>query len=307
MTLLAPKWTSKQFNEARLQAIELFRQQRMQEPLEDYLSHFSEARASMENLLELTVDFKELNERAGEALSTHLQAVRYLAGPPISNDDLKVVAGDADGDASLAPSRLTTDAVLASRLVQTIFVGLDRERFPWVSEDREPTEAERASAVTATSALIAARKVLTARANESKEAQEQLVKDALSAAGFNEVPTRDISTLAHAPKLGEFCGESNFGTRKADIVIRLWDQRVMALECKVSNSSTNSVKRLNNDAAVKAKTWLEQFGTAQMVPAAMLAGVFKLHNLESAQQAGLTIWWSQDNDTMLNWIERTRP
>ncbi len=307
MTLLAPKWTSKQFNEARLQAIELFRQQRMQEPLEDYLSHFSEARASMENLLELTVDFKELNERAGEALSTHLQAVRYLAGPPISNDDLKVVAGDADGDVSLAPSRLTTDAVLASRIVQTVLLGLDRERFPWVSEDREPTEAERASAITATSALIAARKVLTARANESKEAQEQLVKDALSAAGFNEVPTRDISTLAHAPKLGEFCGESNFGTRKADIVIRLWDQRVMALECKVSNSSTNSVKRLNNDAAVKAKTWLEQFGTAQMVPAAMLAGVFKLHNLESAQQAGLTIWWSQDNDTMLNWIERTRP
>jgi hypothetical protein len=307
MTLLAPKWTSEQFNEARLQAIELFRQQRMQEPLEDYLSHFSEARASMENLLELTVDFKELNERAGEALSTHLQAVRYLAGPPISNDDLKVVAGDADGDVSLAPSRLTTDAVLASRIVQTVLLGLDRERFPWVSEDREPTEAERASAITATSALIAARKVLTARANESKEAQEQLVKDALSAAGFNEVPTRDISTLAHAPKLGEFCGESNFGTRKADIVIRLWDQRVMALECKVSNSSTNSVKRLNNDAAVKAKTWLEQFGTAQMVPAAMLAGVFKLHNLESAQQAGLTIWWSQDNDTMLNWIERTRP
>lgn len=307
MTLLAPRWTSEQFEVARLQAVQLFRQQRVQEPLEDYLSHFGEARDSVEDLLELTVDLRELSERAGEALSHHLAAVRYLAGPPISEDDLKVSAGTEEGeDASLAPSRVLADAVLARRIVQTVLLGLDRERFPWVSEGREPSEGERAVAITASSALMAARKVLTSRANESKTAQEQLVKEALKGAGFTEVSARNITTLHHAPKLGEFCGESNFGSRKADIVLRLWDQRVMALECKVSNSSTNSVKRLNNDAAVKSKTWLEQFGTAQMVPAAMLAGVFKLHNLKSAQASGLTIWWSQDLDTMLEWIDRTR-
>lgn len=35
-------------------------------------------------------------------------------------------------------------------------------------------------------------------------------------------------------------GESLFGTRKADLVIRLYDGRAMPTECKVSNSSTNS-------------------------------------------------------------------
>jgi hypothetical protein len=98
-----------------------------------------------------------------------------------------------------------------------------------------------------------------------------------------------------------------FGTRKADFVIGLWDGRKMPLECKVSNSSTNSVKRLNNDAAVKAGVWRQEFGTAQTVPAAMLSGVFKTHNLISAQQGGLALFWAYRLDLFIDWIEGTRP
>ena len=98
-----------------------------------------------------------------------------------------------------------------------------------------------------------------------------------------------------------------FGGRKADIVIRLWDRRVMPTECKVSNSSTNSVKRLNNDAAVKAGKWLDEFGTAQTVPTAVLSGVYKRHNLEQAQDRDLTIFWALNLDTMVSFIESTRP
>ena len=50
----------------------------------------------------------------------------------------------------------------------------------------------------------------------------------------------------------------------------------MPVECKVSNSSTNSVKRLNNDAAVKAERGQTCSGRADVVPAATLSGVFKL-------------------------------
>ena len=276
----------------------------MEEPLEDYLEHFDEVRKSVENLLEETVDLSRLENEAAAVLSDGAlqEVVRYLAGPPISADDLKVVA-----EARLSPKALNADGEMARRVIETVLLGLDRQRFPWVGEDREPTETERTVAITSTAALVAARRVMTARANLSKGEQEQKVKDALTDAGFTEVATREIHTLHEAPGVGEFCGESNFGSRKADIVIRLWDHRVMALECKVSNSSTNSVKRLNNDAAVKAGIWLDEFGRAQTVPAAMLAGVFKCHNLEQAQERGLTVWWSHDLDTMLDWIERTRP
>ena len=80
----------------------------------------------------------------------------------------------------------------------------------------------------------------------------------------------------------------------------------MAIECKVSNSATNSVKRLNNDAAVKAKYWIKQFGTAQVVPAAVLAGVFKVLNLEQAQTRGLTLFWSHDLEKIGAFIDSTR-
>jgi len=288
----------------RLKAIELFREQRMAEPLEDYLEHFQEVRTTVENLLEETVDLSRLVEEAPQVLNDRQlqEAVRYLAGPPISADDLMVVA-----NAKLSASAISADEQMARRVIETVLLGLDRERFPWVGEDREPTETEKAAAIMSTAALVAARRVMTARANEAKGAQEQKVKDALQEAGFTEVATREIATLHSAPTSGEFCGESLFGTRKADIVIRLWDHRVMALECKVSNSSTNSVKRLNNDAAVKARVWIDEFGTAQTVPAGMLAGVFKRHNLEQAQDHGLTLWWSHDLGEMLNWIEHTRP
>ena len=80
----------------------------------------------------------------------------------------------------------------------------------------------------------------------------------------------------------------------------------MPIECKVSNSATNSVKRLNNDAAVKAEIWRHDFGAEQVVPVAMLSGVYKLHNLEEAQNRGLTIHWAHRLPDLTDWIERAR-
>lgn len=80
----------------------------------------------------------------------------------------------------------------------------------------------------------------------------------------------------------------------------------MPIECKVSNSSTNSVKRLNNDAAVKASSWKVDFGLRQVVPSAVLGGVYKLHNLLDAQSRGLTIFWAHDLTPLTDWITNTK-
>jgi hypothetical protein len=81
----------------------------------------------------------------------------------------------------------------------------------------------------------------------------------------------------------------------------------MPIECKVSNSSTNSVKRLNNDAAVKAGSWRTDFGLRQVVPTAVLSGVYKLHNLLDAQERGLTLFWAHDLNRLTDWLARTTP
>jgi hypothetical protein len=302
--LSPPKWTAEELNTASSEATRLFRQQRMREPLEAYLDHFDARRAAVEDLIELTVDLSRLGEQATTVLTNPelLEAVRYLAGPPISADDLKIVAELR----SLAPSRFEGDPETARKAVETILLGLDRRRFPWYSEGREPTEAEREAAVVSTTSLIATRRVMTARAHEGKETQELAVANRLESEGFEQVEPRTITTLREAPGAGAFCRESMFGTRKADLVVGLWDGRVMPIECKVSNSSTNSIKRLNNDAAAKAKSWLREFGHLQTVPAAVLSGVFKPLNLSAAQEDGLTLWWAHNLWAMSDWIGQTR-
>ncbi len=230
-----------------------------------------------------------------------LEAFRYVAGPPLSADDLKTLS-----EAVLSPTRLRSDPAMVRRIIEVVSIGLDRRRFPWVAEGREPTEEERGAAVLASAALMATSRVGTNRRSQGKEAQEQLVEDALAGMGMNKVSTRPIPTLNLAPTPGEFCRESMLGERKADFVVGLWDHRIMAIECKVSNSSTNSVKRLNNDAAVKAAIWYEHFGTKQIVPSAMLSGVYKIHNLENAQNSGLTLFWAHEVDQLTAWIETTK-
>jgi XamI restriction endonuclease len=248
-----PRRTAEEFERDRTKAIGVFRRIRLEEPLEAYLEMVDRYRGVFEDLMETTVDLSELCDNALPVLTDEnlLEAFRYLAGPPVSTDDLKTVAEAA----SLTASNLKHNPELIRRIVDLVFIALDRRRFAWVPEDREPTEAERSAVVLASAALIAAQRLSTSRRHESKRAQEQQVEDALLGAGFTKVRTRKIETLPQAPNLGEFCGESYLGTRKADSLIRLWDRRVMALECKVSNSSTNSVKRLNNDAAAKAEVW----------------------------------------------------
>ena len=80
----------------------------------------------------------------------------------------------------------------------------------------------------------------------------------------------------------------------------------MPMECKVSNSALNSIKRVNNDAAVKAETWIKDFGTRNIVPVAVLSGVYHLRHLVDAQQRNLTLSWAHDLQPLVDWIEAAR-
>lgn len=308
MMELPPAWTKDQLERGRRKAIALFREQRMREPLEKYLDAFDEQKCRVEKLLETLRDmvgFDSIHESTLVDLvrsPAHLDALRYLAGPPVSLDDLLVLA-DVE---RLSPKVLGERPEVARAVFQTVLQGLDGRRFPWVLGKREPTELEKHAAIVASAALMAAQRTATYRRHESKGQQEQAVFDALESIGFRRAPSRTIETFADAPDPGEFCPESMLGDRKADVVTRLHDKRVLAIECKVSNSFTNSIKRLNNDAAVKATDWIRSFGTKQIVPSAMLSGVFKLKNLVAAQERGLALWWAHDLKVFQRWVKKAR-
>lgn len=299
-----PVWAEPRLETDRQTAIELFRTERIQEPLDQYLEFYQAARDAAENLLEYTVDLQDILTLAPEVMVDEelVDIARYLASPPLSVDDLKTVSG-----VSLAAGLIRKDPERGRLLMSTILLGLDRERFPWYAENRAATPDERSTAVVATASMLAMRRMETFRRTEGKKVQEAALREYLTeVCGYTEVATRNISNLSQAPNPGEFCGECLVGSRLADVPVRLWDGRLMPVECKVSNSATNSVKRINNDAAAKAVTWRQEFGSANCVPAAVMSGCFSMTTLTSSQTAGLTLFWAHDLAGMRDFISRTR-
>jgi hypothetical protein len=304
VTLAPPRWSEQQLKTDTDLSRKTFRDERVVEPLENYVEEYDDVRDRIEDLLEMTVDLSRIRDVAVEVMldARMRETARYLASPPISNDDLKVLA-----ESDLTARSIKKNPDEARLAVEVILTALDRNRFPWVSINREPTEAEREIAMVATASMVGVRRVMTGRANDAKTAQEARVAEQLAAAGLTAVPARPIRTLDDAPHRGEFCAaECLVGTRKADLTIRLFDGRLMPLECKVSNSYLNSIKRVNNDAAVKAETWIDEFGRLQVVPAAVLSGVFKVKNLEQAQDRGLTLFWAHALDRLVDFVLATR-
>ena len=298
-----PRWNEDELDEQIARSLEAFREERVTEPVEQYRHVFDEFAARVRTLLAVTDNLSTLQDASPELLANEdtLDTLRYLAGPPISADDLKTLSG-----ASLAPSRLRGDPAAAKRILDTVLASLDTKRFPWIEDHRHPDSAELRAAAIASASLMATQRVQTDRRNTAKSEQEDQVAHYLSGIGLRSVAPREINTHSDAPATGSFCGESPFGGRKADLVVHLHDGRLMPIECKVSNSATNSVKRLNNDAAAKASAWIDYFGRGQTVPSAVLSGVFKRHNVAQAQEAGLTIFWAHDLQPLGDFILSTR-
>jgi hypothetical protein len=102
MPVQPARWDDNRLETDRQAAIQEFREERMNESLGIYIANFERYRDAVENLLETTVDLTSLAEQATNVLLDEdlLYAARYLAGPPISVDDLRILA-----IASLSPTQ----------------------------------------------------------------------------------------------------------------------------------------------------------------------------------------------------------
>ena len=58
-----PQWAKEHLEADQIKAIELFRKERMEEPLEDYLEAFDQYQGYVEEFLETTVDLSELDSQ----------------------------------------------------------------------------------------------------------------------------------------------------------------------------------------------------------------------------------------------------
>jgi XamI restriction endonuclease len=282
------RWSAAELDEARLLAIGDFITGRTGEGDASYAAFLAEATAGVERLLVATDDLTALG--SGEMLMADVSLVaplRFTAGPPVAEAVLAVTA-----DVPEKPTRLT--AAQAERIALLLTASRDRARFPWLdaAPPTRPDPAARLSALVATATLWASQRMATKRRTEGSRNQEASVRAYLASIAFTQVPTLAISAPDDLAR-GTFCAETEVVGSNADISVRAHNGRLLLIECKVSGSAVNSVKRLNREVGDKVATWSRAFGTQQHTMA-VLAGVFRLKNLTDAQAKNIAIVWERD-------------
>jgi len=288
-----------------------FRQRRLGEPLQRYLDAFDAVEPVLKPLM---ANMQEIlsGELSAQGLLCELwqsevgrTAFRYLGAPPISDDDLQTLA-----EAKLGVRALEGDGAAARRLLDVMQVIADPHRFPWLKERREPSESEVGTARLATAVLMASQRVQTLRRGDEKAAVEGSVKGLLIGIGWQPAPSRPTrgiqKLLTDSPPARTFLTQTNMGADNADVIVRLDDDRLLAIECKGSNSEINSRKRLNKEAVQNARAWIGRFGSGQVVPAVALQGVFNARYVAEAQDTPMLVFWAHRLEDLKDFVAGAR-
>lgn len=296
-------WSDAELEEHRQRSIARFIAERNAESRARYQETLARNIQLVTTLFQATNDL--LGFSGGQVLAANpalFSVARYLAGPPVSEDDFDTLAGE-----SIAKRR-RLEARLAQRAAALLETALDRARFPWLFEpgQRSPTATEREVAIKWTAGLKTIQEIQTSRRATSAARQEEAVAAILEGTGYVKRITRSIAFLDDMAR-GTYGRETLVAGVKCDIPIRLHDGRALLIECKVSNSGTNSVKRLNRESGGKARHWRMSFGQSAIC-GVVLGGVFRLTNLKAAQEEdALILFWEHDLTPLARFLEDARP
>jgi hypothetical protein len=295
-----PRWFADELDGQREIALTRFIEAWGREGTRAYRELFERNAPVVRTLFTLTSDLTNFRAEFFASEPDLLTAARYLGGPPLSADDLATLIGGKVG-------RRRLDAELEQNVERVLRSAWDPVRFPWLPAGRSPEDHERDAAIAWTAGIWSVEQLRTKRRTESSRRQENAVVEALREAGFDQRPRLPaITSLDELPR-GSFVRETSLAGSKCDVPVRLRDGRLLAIECKVSNTALNSVKRLIRETGGKARLWRNAFGL-QVITAAVLSGVYKLRNLEDAQDNyEVTILWEHDLAALTTFVTEARP
>lgn len=268
---------------------------------EDWHTALREARGLIADALRASKYLTDPAE-ALRASGGHMTAFRHLLAPPLSQDQFKIAcpSWNKGTEKSGAPLREPAAGTVAAKLLEWLDPGVA----PWLFAARVPNRAEVRNALQRTAALIAAQRIQTAKRNRLAAAQESAVIELLTSMGWTKRPSKQIDTRAElAPKT--FMHKTRFATatttpQEVDIACGLNKTYVAAIECKVTNDPTNSVKRIN-DVLKKAESWRIHWGSF-VETVAILQGVIAPKDVDRLCDANVRVFWSHDLDEFQAWI-----
>lgn len=257
-----------------------------------------------DNLLALKADPDFFDHGTKKAMKKLVDPARFMTRPFLSADNLDVLAED-------------------SKIADVVVTFVNPTRFPWVATGTKPTAAEVDRAVEATAELMAIQRSSTAARIASAKRQEAAAKDTLTdpSVGLTFVPTANVrkrgkNAASYSGKRGieshnvrdllnpgEFTAEFKIAGAKCDLPILLPSGLLIALECKVSGSEVNMIKRLIRETVGKRRAWSEEFGNGVMT-GALLAGNVALTTLDDAQKANMLVLFEHEPEALAEFVRQ---
>jgi len=142
--------------------------------------------------------------------------------------------------------------------------------------------------------------------NKLARIQEGAITGLLDLNGWTRLPSQLLDTKAALP-LKHYMHKTRFATNTArpqevDIALGLKSTIVLAMECKVTNDMTNSIKRVN-DVLKKAHAWKDHWGSF-VKTAAVLQGVISEKDVIRLLDDDVEVFWSHDLPYFEQWLAK---
>ena len=237
-----------------------------------------------------------------EVRGGHMLVLRQMLAPPLSQDQFAIVCSSYSK--ALENTDRPVPANKAASVAEAFLAMRDIQLLPWLAENRAPLAEEIRHTVTAVTPLLASQIHLTAKRTASSTDQEEAVVALLNAKEWERLPSRLVDRGAILAAR-QFMKKTKFATttrpQEVDIACGLGGTMVLAMECKVSNDTTNSVKRIN-DVLKKATAWRDHWGSF-VRPAALLQGTIGYKDVQRLTHAGVAVFWSHDLPRFERWID----
>jgi hypothetical protein len=234
---------------------------------------------------------------SGESLLVY----RHMCAPPISQDQFALIC-PAYRKAWEKPGR-SVPLKSAEAVAIAVRDLLDRRLVRWLDQHRQPSLLELRILVATVAPMLSLQSVATVRRNRLSAEQEGAVVELLQEMGWTQISSGLVEQSDALPA-DHFMHKTRFATKtrpqEVDIACGLGKSVVLAMECKVTNDRTNSVKRVN-DILKKATAWQDHWGSFVRT-AALLQGVIADKDVERLVAANVHVFWSHDLEKFRAWL-----
>lgn len=234
---------------------------------------------------------------------SHALVLRHIFAPPISQDQLKLIAPLFPKQCEKKGTKLSKAA--AQQFADAFADRRDRFLTPWLDTNQTPTKRQLKRLIDTVTPMISSQIFNTVRRNRLSDEQERAIEALLAVKGWTKAPSmivRSPADLAPSHYMRKTkCQSSATATKEVDIACGLTPTLILAMECKVSNDATNSVKRVS-DVMDKVKAWKDNWGNF-IQTAALLQGVVLYKDVTRMLNSDVQVFWSHDLQPFSDWLD----